>query len=140
MLHSLCVGLASPESSKQASRQAGRQAGKQASKQGINHPSKQHSNQATKQPSNQATKEPSNQATKQPSNQATNQPTNKINKNNNSFASSNPHPPHSRAYDREHGCVNSSMVFEWLGALSTCLCVKLHLSASRSRELQHRCR
>ena len=34
----------------------------------------------------------------------------------NYFASSNPHPPHSRAYDREHGCVNSSMVFEWLGA------------------------
>ena len=32
------------------------------------------------------------------------------------FASSNPHPPHSQAYDREHGCVNSSMVFEWLGA------------------------
>ena len=53
------------------------------------------------------------------------------------FASSNPHPPHSRAYDREHGCVNSSMVFEWLGALSTCLCVKLHLFASRSRELKH---
>ena len=48
------------------------------------------------------------------------------------------HPPHLRAYDR-------SMVFEWLGAydcstsfalraLSTCLCVKLHVSASRSRE------
>ena len=45
--------------------------------------------------------------------------------------------------------MNSSMVFEWLGAydcstsfalraLSTCLCVKLHLSASRSRELKHR--
>ena len=60
------------------------------------------------------------------------------------FASSNPHPPHSRAYDREHGCVNSSMVLEWLGAydcstsfalraLSTCLCVNLHLSASRSK-------
>ena len=32
------------------------------------------------------------------------------------FASSNPHPPHSRAYDREHGCANSSMVFERLGA------------------------
>ena len=32
------------------------------------------------------------------------------------FASSNPHTPHSRAYDREHGCLNSSMVFEWLGA------------------------
>ena len=31
-------------------------------------------------------------------------------------SSSNPHPPHSRAYDREHGSVNSSMVFEWLGA------------------------
>ena len=72
-------------------------------------------------------------------------------KNINYFASSNPHPPHSRAYDREHGCVNSSMVFEWLGAydcstsfalraLSTCLCVKPHLSASRSRELKHRLR
>ena len=70
---------------------------------------------------------------------------------NNSFASSNPHPPHARAYDREHGCVNSSMVFEWLGAydcstsfawraLSTCLRVKLHLSESRSRELKHRFR
>ena len=56
-----------------------------------------------------------------------------------------------RAYDREHGCVNSSMVFEWLGAcdcstsfalraFSTCLCVKLHLSAIRSRELKHRFR
>ena len=67
------------------------------------------------------------------------------------FASSNPHPPHARAYDRERGCVNSSMVFEWLGAydcstsfalraLSTCLCVKLHLSAGRSRELKHRFR
>ena len=67
------------------------------------------------------------------------------------IASSNPHPQHSRAYDREHGCVNSSMVFEWRGAydcsisfalraLSTCLCVKLHLSASRSRELKHRFR
>ena len=32
------------------------------------------------------------------------------------FASSNPHPPHSRAYDREHNCVNSSMVFKLLGA------------------------
>ena len=50
----------------------------------------------------------------------------------------NPRPPHSRAYEREHGCVNSSMVFEWPGA--TCLCVKLHLSASRSRELKHRFR
>ena len=45
-------------------------------------------------------------------------------------------PSHSRAYDREHGRVNSSMDFEWLGALSTCLCVYLHLSASRSRELK----
>ena len=51
----------------------------------------------------------------------------------NYFASSNPRPPHSRACDREHTCVNSSMVFKWLGAydcstsfalraLSTCLC------------------
>ena len=59
---------------------------------------------------------------------------NKKHKRSNYFASSNPHSPHSRAYDREHGCVNSSMVFEWLGAydcptsfalkaLSTCLCV-----------------
>ena len=51
----------------------------------------------------------------------------------------------------QHGCVPSSMVFEWLGvydcstsfaltAVSTCLCVKLHLSASRSRELKHRFR
>ena len=63
---------------------------------------------------------------------------------NNYFAWSNPHPPHSRAYDREHGCVNSSMVFERLGAygcstsfalraLSTCLCVKLHLPISRTQ-------
>ena len=69
----------------------------------------------------------------------------------NYFASSNPHPPHSRAFGRKHGSVNSSMVFEWPGAydcstsfalraLSTCLRVKLHLSASRSRELNHRFR
>ena len=61
-----------------------------------------------------------------------------------------PRPFWVRAYDRERG-VNSSMVFERLGAydcstsfalrvLSTCLCVKLHLSASRSRELKHRFR
>ena len=52
--------------------------------------------------------------------------------NNNYFTLSNPLPPHSRAYDREQGCVNSSMVFKRLGgydcstsfacrALSTCL-------------------
>ena len=62
------------------------------------------------------------------------------------FASSNPHPPHSRAYGREHGCMNSSMVFEWLGAYdcSTNFALralsKLHLSASRSQELKHRFR
>ena len=49
----------------------------------------------------------------------------------NFFASSNPHPPHSRAYDREHGCVSSSIVFEWLGAYD-CSTTLLHLSASRS--------
>ena len=63
-------------------------------------------------------------------------------------ASSNPHPPHPRAYGR-HGCVNSSMVFEWLRvhdcstnlarALSTCLCVKLDLCAMLiDRQKQHK--
>ena len=64
----------------------------------------------------------------------------------NYFASSNPPPPHSRACDREHGCVNSSMVFEWLQAYdcstsvwlsnSTCLRADLENSnMSRSGEI-----
>ena len=53
------------------------------------------------------------------------------------FASSNVHPPHSRAYDREHGCVNSSMVFEWLGALSTCVCVCVSNSTCLRADLEN---
>ena len=92
-----------------------------------------------------------NKQKKQTKNEETNKQTNKQTK---YFASRNPHPPHSRAYDHEHGCVNSSMFFEWLWAydcstsfalralsiIHLSACVKLHLPASRSRELKHRFR
>ena len=43
----------------------------------------------------------------------------------NYFASSNPHPPHSRAYDRERSCVNSSIVVRVAWGL-------IHLSARQT--------
>ena len=78
--------------------------------------------------------------------QTNNQPTNQTNKQFTSLRAISTLHTHELTT-----CVNSSMVFEWLGAydcstsfalraISTCLCVKLHLSASRSRELKNRFR